>query len=670
MTPVSAWFESNGDVVQLVYGLSIAAIGAAILFQPKKGSHFALARILWLFAGYALLHAPADLIHMRSLSMGVSPRVMLVAKFLTFASYLCLFEFGRRMVGLSRSGPKAWLLPVLVGYILVLSAASGTALQTADVLFGYLIRLPAGVMAGVGLYLYYYDREDVLAPMDVKRYFMGIGGALLAWAFFCGAVRGYAPFFPANLLNKTSFFEVVTIPVYVFRTACAIVCVWGVSGVLQIFNYETVNELARHRERLEEQVVERTAELHEKHQTLSLLNQLLGLSMKNDSLRAVLEHCLAAIAAVPWLSIESNACLLLYNESHDRLELAASTGQDKACRLRDLGHCCCQESGALEAIGRPTGDGNGRFTEMGEHEHFCVPLKHGDALLGLLSIALDENREPGTREKEVLNSVAQVLANVIWRHKTEGALRQTELTYQEQLRSMASSLALAEEAERRQVAVGLHDQIGQTLALAQMKLRTASVDLADHGASAPLGDLHKLLEQVIAETRSLTFELSPPILYELGFEAAVEWLVDRAETRHDLEVTFLDDGAPKPLSQDVSVLLFRAIRELVFNVAKHAEATRLQVTVSRAGDDLVVEVIDDGVGFEPARLEMRSEGDRTFGLFSIRERMRQIGGRFRIDSAARFGTVATLVAPVHEQSGQIDIESLDPGHLLRDGAIQ
>ena len=678
MGPISAWFENNGDLVQLVYGLSIAAIGAAVIFQPKKQSRFPLARILWLFAGYALLHAPADLINMRSLSVGVPPAMRMLAIMLTFASYLCLFEFGRRLVSLSRRGPKAWLLPLIVGYIFVLSLVSAEPLRTADVLFGYLIRLPAGVMAGLGMYWFYYEREDELEPMDVKRYFMGIGVALLAWAFFCGAVRTDAAFFPANLLNKASFFDLVTIPVYVFRTACAVVCVWGVSGVLQIFNHETLNELARHREQLEDQVVLRTAELNQKHQTLSLLNQLLGMSMADDSLKTLLEHSLAAITKAPWLGIESKACVLLHNEERERFELSATTGaarlQGGDCRPVGPGQCGCCESanvGTFEVGGRSNGGGSRRFQEIHEHGHYCFPITHGGDLLGVLSITLPNNCQPEPKEREVLNSIAKVLASVIWRHNAGRALRRTELAYQEQLRGLASSLALAEEAERRQIAVGLHDQIGQNLALAKMKLSAASVDLSRGDESPNLDEVHKLLERVIVDTRSLTFELSPPILYELGFEAGVEWLVDRARERHGLDTTFVDDCHPKPLIQDVSILVFRAIRELLFNIVKHARARQVEVALARTRNHLRVEVFDDGVGFDVAALDPSTGADGTFGLFSIRERMRQIGGRFTLESSPGHGTVATLLAPLDRATleeedlpGSIESTSLPDSTLI------
>ena len=214
--------------------------------------------------------------------------------------------------------------------------------------------------------------------------------------------------------------------------------------------------------------------------------------------------------------------------------------------------------------------------------------------------------------------------------------------YQEQLRSLASELALIEERERRSLAADLHDHIGQMLALAQIKMGELRNLASATNLAEPLDEVRHLIEQMIKSTRSLTFEISPPILYDLGFEAAVEWFGDYIQEQHNLQVQVIKDNQPKPMSSEIRVLLFKAVRELMINAAKHAQASHLKVTIARAGEDLKIDVVDNGVGFDPAQIDK----SRSFGFFSIRERLRHIGGRLEVDSAIGRGTSVTLVAPL------------------------
>jgi PAS domain S-box-containing protein len=223
------------------------------------------------------------------------------------------------------------------------------------------------------------------------------------------------------------------------------------------------------------------------------------------------------------------------------------------------------------------------------------------------------------------------------------------LAYQEQLRRMASELALIEERERRRIADALHEQIGQNLALARIKLggllEVSGVERCRSEAEAIRG----LLEGAIAQTRSLTFELSPPVLYELGLEAALRALTERFREQHGLAADFSDDGRPKPLADAVRVLLYQAARELLVNVVKHARAGRVRVEIGRREDTVRVEVADDGAGFAHAEERIRSGGEGGFGLFSIRERLRHLGGACEVQSAAGQGTRVVLIAPLRPE---------------------
>ena len=144
--------------------------------------------------------------------------------------------------------------------------------------------------------------------------------------------------------------------------------------------------------------------------------------------------------------------------------------------------------------------------------------------------------------------------------------------YQRQLRSLASELTLAEERERRRISNLLHDHIGQLHATAKMKLGSIESAIQDPAVRKEINEIRDLIGQAIHYGRTLTFELSPPILYDLGLEAAVEWLAEQVEEQNAITREFENDGLPKPISDEIRVLLFTAVRELLVNVVKHSGA--------------------------------------------------------------------------------------------------
>ncbi len=220
--------------------------------------------------------------------------------------------------------------------------------------------------------------------------------------------------------------------------------------------------------------------------------------------------------------------------------------------------------------------------------------------------------------------------------------------HQEQLRSLASQLSLVEERERRRIATNLHDHISQTLAISKIKLgalrESAPTDLIKS-----LDEIRNLIEQIIQYTRSLTFELSPPILYDLGFEAAVEWLGEEILKEHGILFHFKNDEQPKPLNDEARVLLFQAVRELLVNIAKHAQAREAKVSIQKVGDDIRINIEDDGIGFDTSKIDFYLRSG-CFGLFSIRERLNRMVGYLGIESEPGKGTRIYIIAPLSPKS--------------------
>lgn len=228
------------------------------------------------------------------------------------------------------------------------------------------------------------------------------------------------------------------------------------------------------------------------------------------------------------------------------------------------------------------------------------------------------------------------------------AVEKRLVAYQNQLKSLASELLLAEEHEKRRLAVGLHDQIGQKLALTKLALQSLMKSGLNQTLRASLDNVSAEIDQIIEDIHSLTFELSNPVLYELGFEAAVEqWLIEHVQKKHGIECVFTSHRQPLPLDNKVRIVLFQAVRELLINIVKHAQAKTAQVHIQKNGNRIQIFVMDDGVGFKHSKYEASSFTTTSgFGLFSTRERLEYIGGDMKIESMPGSGTCVTLSAPL------------------------
>ncbi|MCK9273494.1 MAG: PAS domain S-box protein [Syntrophales bacterium] len=214
----------------------------------------------------------------------------------------------------------------------------------------------------------------------------------------------------------------------------------------------------------------------------------------------------------------------------------------------------------------------------------------------------------------------------------------------EKLRYLSSELTRTEERERQQLATELHDRIGQTMAVAKMKLEALQKDAASTEYSESLEEIVHILDQLISDTRSLTFDLSPPVLYILGLEAALEWLTEQHQEKYGLEIVFNKKGTSKEiLTKDRAFVLFRCVQELLVNITKHANATHVLVWMKKNGKSVEVGVEDDGAGFDVRKIKTPADWTKGFGLFSIKERLSYLGGQFNIESSPGNGTRARMI---------------------------
>lgn len=266
------------------------------------------------------------------------------------------------------------------------------------------------------------------------------------------------------------------------------------------------------------------------------------------------------------------------------------------------------------------------------------------------------------RTRQLMEANQRLKAEVEERLRTERSL----IVHQMQLRKLSSALVQTEERERRRISTAIHDEIGQTLAATKIKLGALRSLLPPSELIGQLDEVRDLISSAIQEARTLTFELSLPVLYEIGLQPALEWLAEQFQRKYGLEVVIDGDGGDGDLDVPDRVFLFQAIREFCFNVVKHAQAARARVSIRREADAGIIrcEVADDGVGFDVAKRSQAAGTDMGFGLFSIREQLRQCGGALTLETAPGAGTRVVLRLPLNIiatlQGGAVDE---DPGAI-------
>ena len=249
---------------------------------------------------------------------------------------------------------------------------------------------------------------------------------------------------------------------------------------------------------------------------------------------------------------------------------------------------------------------------------------------------------PVRNEKGELTLMAGMIRDITIPKKAE----EERIVLQKELRSLAAQLQLAEEHERRRIARDLHDSIGQILSFSGSELKSL-----ERMAPTPIADsirtIARQLDIAVEQARTLSFDLSPGLLYDLGLEVAIEDLADKMSRERKIKCIFECCPLAKPLTDDVKVLLYRSVRELLINAAKHAKAEKVKISCVRSGADIQIKVEDNGRGFDVSILKDRTKSVKGFGLMNLRERLEYIGGRFEIKSVKEQGTTAIMIAPLN-----------------------
>ncbi len=291
-----------------------------------------------------------------------------------------------------------------------------------------------------------------------------------------------------------------------------------------------------------------------------------------------------------------------------------------------------------------------------------VPIMKDGEFMGAFEIYYDITASKAALNKELLrSSLIQMLValsliiilifalrkaklNIEEREVVEAQVQQ----YKDRLQILISQLSTLEDQERKDISEEMHENIGQYLALSKIKL--SRLIESNPEIKNDLDEIRKYIDETIDFTRSLTFELSSPILYQLGLEQALEWLTAHISSKHSIHVDLVSDNKLKGFKGEISLQLYKTIHELLLNVVKHADAENVVVYLLDDGENIDVSVKDDGKGFDVAEVEAGLVSGKSFGLFNIRERIVFNRGTFDITSKKEEGTIARVVVPKHKRS--------------------
>ena len=302
----------------------------------------------------------------------------------------------------------------------------------------------------------------------------------------------------------------------------------------------------------------------------------------------------------------------------------------------------------------------------GVKAYACHPLLGpGGTVIGTLSFGTRTRETFSPEDLSLMKAVTDQVATAMNRVRAEDTIRRAkedleakvrERTVElmllmedleksrDDLRRLASELVIAEERERKRISVVLHDEVAQTLAATKMRLDLLrSLSGGDEYRKA-ISEAEDLIGQSIRQTRELMTDITNPVLYDMGLRAAVEALAEEVKTRRGISFACTFAGKLGSLGQELEVMIFQVVKELVQNVVKHSRARSAGIAIEEEGKSVRMIVADDGAGFDAGSVGLAgSEGG--FGLFSIRERVKSYGGTIAIDSEPEKGTRVTVTLP-------------------------
>lgn len=306
-------------------------------------------------------------------------------------------------------------------------------------------------------------------------------------------------------------------------------------------------------------------------------------------------------------------------------------------------------SNSLELIGRPNSELVQEARREISSELETTMLAERDELFSIEDVYERKDGQALPVEVSAIpiqyqgRSAVQIIArDISERKKVEAEIWE----YQNMLKRLSSDLILAEEAERRNLAIVLHDHLGQSLAMAKIKMAGLLNSIKDDEVLKTLKSIEQDITDAVKQTRSITYELSPPVLHELGLIVALEWRLEKFTDETGIKSSLDHNVGKLELRNEQEVILFRSVDEVLKNIIKHANANIVLVTAQASRYSFMLKIQDNGDGFDTSILKPQTLKSGSFGLFSIKERIEYLGGVLEIQSGDTSGTIVNIIVPV------------------------
>jgi len=278
----------------------------------------------------------------------------------------------------------------------------------------------------------------------------------------------------------------------------------------------------------------------------------------------------------------------------------------------------------------------------GTRSMLAVPISvAGEYRFGLSVATVRSERKWSEHLAQRLRVLGETLANALMRGRMDQELQQRA----RMLRSLNTELSRTEDLARRRLASVLHDDLAQNLFGVCAELNAVR-NVSPYAMQGVLDRILAKLDHSLKQARDLTYDLCPPVLYELGLLAALEKLVERFNRQGEIRYAIASNAANVSIDSELASVLYQAVRELFINVAKHSKARHAEVAVEKTDDCVTISVSDDGIGCVDVRTKTSTSGS-SFGLFNIRERLQSLEGQLTIDSQPGRGCVVRLSVPIH-----------------------
>lgn len=680
MDAISAFFMQNIVYVYFFYGLAFFALGLVVLLESGRTSEFRFARALRPLAAFGLLHGAHEWFemfqifaaHQAGYSAGMVEEWIRIISLV--ASFLLLLAFGTRLLPDAEkdAGASWWQVAAMGGLWL---GALGVIywrerphisdlLVAADVLARYSLAIPGSVLAAWALLR---ERRDFHAR-GMSRY-----GQSLLWAalaFFVYGVVGQlftrpSLVFPSQTINTAFFLRTFGIPIQLLRGLAAAAITITLGNALRAFELEGRLRLARaNKARIEAQAAALTAQQRRADEVEALNVELQATARELSALVALsriltstidLDHILKDALYQIVHSFDRACCTIVMLVRPDAgLELAGEYRRPNApqpvipppltgvvVQAVTTGH-----TAVAGLDGQVLLLEEGSFAGGRTYRTFGLPLRTKERIFGGLALSSVRDEAPfGSDELSLLTAFAQQIAASV----ENAQLYQMVQEREEQLENLLRQLVNAQEGERQRIARELHDETGQKLTALAMGLAAVEAQLRGGAAQTAAGlvqNLREVSDQAITELRNIMADLRPAQLDDLGLVPALRWYVGQYQARHpDLHISLVPDRGLARLPSQFETVLFRAAQEALTNIARHAQARHVTVTLNQRNGSICLEVNDDGVGFDPGMPARHAPGS-GLGLVGMRERVALVGGRCIIESQPGQGTRVVVELPV------------------------